>query len=148
MKMKLKDTKALQKEISEKGKNFQKALVYSLEVLLEKLINHAKQSGEYVDRTGNLKSGIGGVVLLNKKPITYKGFEQVLEGAEGIQRSESFLESLIPNMPNGYVILIVAGMDYASYVQEGHGLNVLQSSSLRLDVELPKVLSQLKKSLK
>ena len=144
----MKHKEQINKEILRKKQDFEKALVYALEVLVERLINHAKMSAEYQDRTGNLKSSIGGVLLRDRKPIVYKGFDVVLEGTEGECTGETFIDSLIPTMPGGYVLLVVAGMDYASYVQNVHGLNVLQSTLLKLNMDLPALLRDLKSQMK
>ena len=147
MALKMKDKEQVNKEIQRMRGNFEKALVYTLEALVERLINHAKMSAEYQDQTGNLKSSIGGVLLRDRKPIVYNGFDVVLQGTEGMQNGEAFIDSLIPTMPGGYVLLIVAGMDYASYVQGVHGLNVLASTFLKLNMDLPQVLQAIKNEM-
>jgi hypothetical protein len=47
-------------------------------------------------------------------------------------------------MNNGYVILLVAGMQYATYVEDHHNLNVLKQSELLMDRELPIIIEKLK----
>ena len=45
---------------------------------------------------------------------------------------------------NGYAILIVAGMNYASYVENFHDLNVLKKTELKMERDIPKIIERLK----
>lgn len=132
---------SLNSYIKGQSNKIEKALIYQMEYLVAKLENHAKLSAGYQDQTANLKSSIGGVVLRNRQPISYKGFT----GANwGVSKGKEFINELSSEMNNGYVILLVAGMQYATYVEDHHNLNVLKQSELLMDRELPIIIEKLK----
>lgn len=144
MALKLINKKAFSKALLIQSKRIEQALIFQLGALVAELENHAKVSAGYVDRTSNLKSSIGGVVLKNGNPITYKGFEGK---GEGVAEGKNFIDSLISNYPTGYTILVVAGMEYASSVENYHGLNVLKKTELKMNSDLPKAMLRLKRSI-
>ena len=147
MSLKLANKDELNKYILAQSVNIEKALIYRLEAFVAELQNHAKLSAGYKDQTGNLKASIGGVLLNQGKPVSYAGFEETEEGSS-IKSSADFLNSLISKYKKGYTILVVAGMEYASYVENYHGRNVLKKSELKMAKELPVLLENLKKQIK
>lgn len=144
MRITAKNKQEVSKFILNYGNRIEAALIYQLEILVAQLENHAKRSAGYQDRTANLKSSIGGVVLKDGKVVTYKGFtgRQV-----GTSTGLEFINSLISDFSQGYVLILVAGMDYATYVENYHGLNVLKKSELKMRSDLPKMLNKLKKKI-
>ncbi len=142
MVMKLKNKKGLSQYILSRSLVIEKALIFLLEALVADLQNHAKLNAGYEDQTSNLKGSIGGVVLKNGKPITYKGFDT--DGKTGNITGLEFINNLISGYGSGYVILIVAGMEYGSYVEDLHNLNVLKKSELKMNRELSNILQGLK----
>lgn len=142
MALKLKNRKQLSKYILEQGVLIEKALIFNLEALVAELENHAKLNAGYEDQTSNLKGSIGGVVLKNGTPISYAGFNGTAEGAT---EGKDYLSTLVSGNPKGYVIIVVAGMNYATYVENYHTLNVLKKTELKMQRELPKLLNRLKK---
>ena len=144
MALKLKNIQQLRNHISEQANDIESTLLYNLEYLVAELQNHAKKSAEYNDQTGNLKSSIGGVVLKDNKPISYTGFQVVKKGKEGTVIGSDFLTEQIKNASKGYVLLLVAGMEYATYVENFHNLNVLKKTELYAAIEMPKIVANLK----
>ncbi len=55
---------------------------------------------------------------------------KVEAGTEGAKEGERFAESLKPLFPEGYALIVVAGMNYAESV-EAHGRDVLASAETR-----------------
>jgi len=117
-------------------------LIRELEILVANLENHAKLTAGYEDQTSNLKGSIGGVVLKDGRIVSKKGFDS--GGAEGNTTGIEFINSLIGYNTKGFVIILVAGMEYATYQENFHNNNVLKKSELKMKRELPKVLSKLK----
>lgn len=146
MALKLQNKKEFTQYLFQQAERMEQALVYNLEALVAELENHAKLSAEYKDQTSNLKSSIGGVVLQNGKPVTYKGFTSGTP--EGNTTGMNYINSLIPNYPKGFVLLVVAGMDYAAYVEDIHNLNVLKKTELKMAREIPVLLNRLKSRFK
>ena len=142
MSLKLKNSKAFSNLLLVKARRIEAALIYNLAYFIAELENHAKESAGYEDQTSNLKGSIGGVLLNNGKPITYRGFDS--HGEVGNRTGMEFLNSLIEQHKQGYVILIVAGMEYATYVENYHDKNVLKKTELKMRRELPRLLRKLK----
>ena len=152
MKLKIspKVIEALKNELVLKQLTYEKQLTYLLEAAVAELVNHAKLGAEYQDQTSNLKSSIGGIVLRNGVPVTYRGFqnEEVgTDGESGVKTGLEFATEVSKNIGTGYGIVIVAGMEYATYVEDVHGLNVLGKTGLKAYEELPKLLAQLKQRI-
>lgn len=141
MALKLKNKDSLAKYIIRQGNVIEKALIYQLEYLVAELENHAKENGEYNDQTANLRSSIGGVVLKDGRPVTYRGFTGTEEGKK---TGMEFINSLIGKFQSGYVVLIVAGMEYATYVEDMYGLNVLKKTELQMKSEIDRIIKRLK----
>lgn len=138
----LENKKVIQQYIRNYAKIIESALIREMEIIVTRLENHAKDSAGYQDQTANLKNSIGGVVLKDGIPIQYSGFS-----GEGGEEGKNFINSLISDYSNGYVILIVAGMEYATYVENYHQLNVLKKSELLLPSEMDKMFKRLEKAL-
>lgn len=144
MSLKVKNKDAISKYIQRQKVLIEKALIFNLEALVSELQTHAKNNAGYEDQTSNLKSSIGGVLLKNKRPVTYRGFEGE---SDGTSTGLEFINSLISDQNNGYVIVIVAGMEYATYVEDIHQLNVLKKTELKMNRDLPLLLKKLSKKI-
>ena len=120
-----------------------KALVNALRYLGERCINEARDSGTYTDRTGNLRASLGYVVLKDGKPLgspkLIRGGTQ--DGKEGGE--ETIRQAISETNDEGYVLIVVAGMHYAKYV-ESMGYNVLTSAQLLAERQAPTILNQLR----
>ena len=108
----------------------------------ESCITEARDNGSYMDQTGNLRSSIGYVVVRDGKIVGMKVGEQVKEGTEGKGKAESYMTRLASEHSTGISLIVVAGMNYAVYV-EGRGKNVLSSSELLAECIVPQMLEQL-----
>ena len=111
-------------------KNLEKALVNRLEYVLEELKTHAKSNAGYNFQTGNLNSSIGGAVYKNGIPIALRGFEVESAGSEGSKVGLEYLNNLALKGRGSYVIVLVAGMEYASSVENLHNRNVLAKTEM------------------
>lgn len=120
-----------------------KALVNALRYLGERCINEARDSGTYTDRTGNLRASLGYVVLKDGKPL---GSPTLIRGGtlDGKAMGEETIRQAISETNDeGYVLIVVAGMHYAKYV-EAMGYNVLTSAQLLAERQAPIILNQLR----
>lgn len=92
---------------------------------------------DYHDITGNLRSSIGYVILVDGKPRvngaskTFSGEKG--NGEEGPAAAEALLSSLQAKFPWGVVLIICAGMKYAAYVEAIHHKDVLTSAELKME---------------
>lgn len=86
----------------------------------ERCITEARDNGSYTDRTGHLRSSVGYVVLL----------DGMLQSQGNINKhNQEQIEKIKSKYPKGLVLIVVAGKNYAAYV-EAKGYNVLSSAEL------------------
>ena len=101
----------------------------------------------WYDQTGNLRSSVGYVIAHNKNIIQYSTFNQVKQGSEGVKTGKDLAKELAKRYSNNYVLIVVAGMNYAEFVEAMENKNVLASAELFARKELPGMMSKLKKQL-
>jgi hypothetical protein len=118
------------------------ALVYNLCAIGEQVLNAARLTNSYKDQTGNLRSSIGYVVSMNGEIVQMSSFDVVKEGGDGAKGGKAYALQLVKDFPQGIVLIVVAGMNYASYVS-AKGYDVLDSSELLADRLVPQMLGQL-----
>jgi len=132
----------IERILREKIEKYHQKVIRILRIVGEKCINEARTNGSYQDQTGNLRSSIGYVVLQDGKPIEKGGFQLTKSGGNGQKEGETFINKVISQYPSGFVLVVVAGMKYASYV-EARNYNVLSSAELLAEKEVPKLLKAL-----
>ena len=118
------------------------ALIYNLCAVGEQVLNQARSTNSYKDQTGNLRSSIGYVVAVDGEVVQSSSFEVVKDGADGSRDGKSYAIDLVKQFPEGIVLIVVAGMNYASYVS-AKGYDVLDSSEVLADRLVPEILKQL-----
>lgn len=102
----------------------------------------------YIDWTANLRSSIGYVVLDDGQVIAESDFsplsgERGTSGVTGAKEGKEFIEKLARENGNGLVLIIVAGMPYAAYV-EAKGYDVLGSAEDEAERIVKRLLSKIK----
>ena len=137
----------IEKIFNEKLKNVEKAMIAALKRLGEECVRVARIEGNYTDQTGNLRSSIGYVILVNGV-IVSENFESASkdENKKGVHTGKSFAEELAKNYPNDFVLIVVAGMNYAAAV-ESKSRDVLTSSEIYAKQRLPQMLKNLKMNI-
>ena len=137
-----------------------------LDILGEMAVNEAKDNGAYLDQTSNLRSSIGYVVVVNGQ-IVREAFEasgsgkievsfsslktrkvhttKISGGQTGVSTGQAVARALASKHNTGFALVVVAGMNYALYV-EANGLNVLTSAEQLAKRKLPKLLEQIKRN--
>lgn len=110
--------------------------VYVMTYIGELCVSEARTNGNYTDRTGNLRNSIGYAVLVDGKTI-----EQFTQNAEGGQQSAKLIQQIKGKFKEGIVLLVVAGMNYASHV-EALNYNVITSAQLLGRKLVPQVLKK------
>ena len=131
---------------------FQKAIMVKLDEAIktkfkylgEELVKYAKDNHNYTDQTGNLTNSIGYAVVHNNE-IVYSSVDNVSGVADdsAFQAAKEMAQTIYGN--NGYSLIIVAGMNYAAYV-EAKGYNVILPAELKAKKdfinEIAKVLTK------
>ena len=123
--------------------NAKEAAITALNYVGLECINEARQNGKYTDQSGNLRSSINYVVLDDGVAIRKGDFKMVKNTAtEAKQKSEELIAKLSATYKTGLVLVVVAGMDYAVYV-EARGYNVLNSAETLAKKLVPQMLKEL-----
>lgn len=108
-----------------------KAIVQVLSRLGVECVTKAREphAGDWEDHSGNLRSSIGFMITYNGKKVTSDGFEPTAapdgNGAEGQQEGQNFIMSIASQNSQGYALVMVAGMNYAEFVEAHESRDVL-----------------------
>lgn len=132
----------LKQVIAEKIARIETAILLRLQRVGEQFVTDARLSGTYKDRTGNLRSSIGYVILKNGEQYSEGGFVQIKTGVQGTSVGKSILNEAMLKFPKGYVLIVVAGMSYAAAV-ESRGRDVLTGSSQRAVINLKNAIERI-----
>jgi hypothetical protein len=111
-------------------------LVDMLDETLAEIIEIAKKKNTYVDRTKNLRSSIGYMIYKDgafvKSNFKTDGSGEDGNGTVGVEVGKKIADEVGKSFSSGYVCVLVAGMDYALYV-ESKGFYVLTGSWMEFD---------------
>ena len=131
--------KMLRQEVEKRKQVLIRTMLYCA----EEITNAARSTDSYKDQTGNLRSSIGCIVIVDGKIIREYGFEQIKQGAQGVTDGKDYAYSLARQYPKGIAIVAVAGKEYASYVAD-KGYDVLDSAEILAEEVVTKSLKELK----
>lgn len=137
----------IEKQLNTTGDRIRQAAINTMCYVGEQCIKEARDNGDYNDITGNLRSSIGYCVLQNGKVVKrssgkhFSGPEG--NGSEGIKEGRELLQRLQGEYPKGIVLILAAGMNYAVYVEDIHGRNVLTSAELLAKELVPALLKKI-----
>lgn len=137
----------IEKQLGTTGERIRTAAVNTMCYVGEQCVRQARDNGDYNDITGNLRSSIGycvlqnGKVVKNSKQKAYAGPKG--NGQQGVLEGEEFLKKLQGDYPKGIVLILAAGMDYAVYVEDIHGRDVLTSAELLARDLVPALLKKI-----
>lgn len=106
----------------------------------EMAVNEARMNGSYMDQTGNLRSSIGYVIVVDGT-IVEENFSH--PGGRGGKKTGLDLAREIALSKPDIALVVVAGMNYASHV-ESRGKNVLTSAEQMASRIVPDLLKQLR----
>ena len=129
--------------IEQRKEMLENEIIDRLQFIGETFVNNARANGEYTDRTGNLRSSIGYVILKNGE-IIQESFEG--KTAEGNATGLKVATESSKKFKQGIVLIVVAGMDYAGYV-ESKSYDVLTASSITAETELKASIQEMKTAL-
>ncbi|WP_276359902.1 hypothetical protein [Daejeonella sp. H1SJ63] len=134
----------IRKLIEQRFTMLDEAIISRFSYIGETFVKNARENGTYNDITGNLRSSIGYIVLKNGKQKAGGGFEKYSNGSKGQTSGKKFLKEISVKFPSGYVLIVVAGMQYAAAV-ESRGKDVLTGSSIVAKQELKRAFQRFKK---
>lgn len=96
-----------------------------LQIITEARLKEGHAVGGFNDQTGNLRASIGYIVLYDGNVIT-TDFQSAIEGT---QIGLDYANEVALSYPKGFVLIIVAGMKYATYVED-LGYDVISGSTM------------------
>lgn len=123
-----------------------KQLVDRFALLGDLLYQEALTKITYTHQTGNLGSSTGYIIVHDGVKIGEGGFfpisgpKRTSADGDGTEIGRLYAESLIPEFPEGFALIFVAGMYYAGYV-EAKGYNVITSAELWAEREAARILN-------
>lgn len=138
-------TKTPKAQIAAEFDAFEKEMTRRIVAMLSKLgeecANEARKNGSYRDDTGNLRSSVGYLIAVDgsvqKQSFTPIG--NAKDGDTGVKKAEALAHDVVKNFPHDIVLILVAGMECASYVAN-RGYDVLDSAEMWAKKEAPKKL--------
>jgi len=98
-------------------------LIWTLAMVGEQFVNDARNIRTYRDQTGNLRSSIGYIIAQDGKIVK----ENMAGTPEGQAHARQTAEEVLRENQKGFVLIGVAGMEYAAAV-ESKGYDVITGS--------------------
>lgn len=126
-------------KVQEFQKRLESATVFLLQFMGEELTKYAREQHNYTDQTGNLTNSIGYAVVRNGKIVNYGG---EIKSGDGAAEGLKIAQKMAANASSSFSLLIVAGMNYAAYV-EAKGYNVILPAELKAKADLPAYMQKL-----
>jgi hypothetical protein len=133
---------SIQNYLREQIERREKAIIKTLLYVGEQCVNKAREKGGYNDQTGNLRSSVGYILVKGGNIINVSDFKQEKNGTEGTKDGLSFAKQKAREYNTGIVLIVVAGMNYASCVAS-NGYDVLDSAELYADTSICNLLTKL-----
>lgn len=135
-----KTLRAISERLHKSSDGIENKILSVLDIAGQQAVRIARNTKTYKDETGNLTSSIGYGVFHFGKSHSIGGFGGGIGEQKGLQKLQE-LSSDHASKP--YVLIVVAGMEYALYV-ERRGYVVLDAADLQLDGILRSELSKIK----
>ena len=121
---------AIDKKIAKEINRAENEILKKLSFIGEHAVNDARGNGDYMDNTGNLRSSIGYTILKNGETVRTSSFDRVKqEASKAKKESTKLLDELRTKFNTGFVLIVVAGMDYAVTVEARVGMYFPPQSS-------------------
>jgi hypothetical protein len=105
------------------------ALAYLGEECVSKIRNRSGDDS-WFDQTGNLRSSIGYAIYNDGKVLMESAFNMIKNGTEGQSAGEKMVADLASKYASTYALVVVAGMNYAEYVEARDNKDVLAQTEL------------------
>lgn len=103
-------------------------------------------SESWYDQTGNLRSSIGYAVYDHGLRKVQSSFQTIIGGSEGSSEGKKMINNLANEYSKVYALVVVAGMNYAEYVESLENKDVLASTELWAKGVIDARLERAKKS--
>ena len=167
----------IHKILMKEAERVERLTIRALSYLGEQCVIRVRDRGgdkSWYDQSGNLRSSVGYVIAHNGNIVSRYGFDSSMGkaahtkqveyvtkdgkkvsftarvkagGQEGAKTGKDLAEELARRYSNDYVLVIVAGMNYAEYVEAMDNKDVLASTELWSIDQVPKMLEKLKRQI-
>ena len=140
----------IHKVLMKEANRVERLTIRALSYLGEQCVSRVRNRGgnkSWYDQSGNLRSSVGYVIAYNGSIIQYSDFNKIKQGSEGVTVGKKLAEELVKRYSSDYVLVIVAGMNYAEYVERKDNKDVLASTELWAIDQVPKMLEKLKRQI-
>ena len=115
----------------------QSAILEQLKYVGREAVNvmRSNKANDYTDRTGNLRSSCGYAIAYDGDVKSISDFSAVKDGGDGSDQGRELARKIAVEDSQGrrWALVLVAGMNYASYVQNLHGRDVIESASVKAE---------------
>ncbi len=118
------------------------AILFNLQTVGEQFVRNARSTKTYGNITSNLRSSCGYVILQDGRQLQ-SNFEGT---SKGQQKGKEVAGEVASQFPRGFVLIGVAGMEYAAAV-EAKGYDVISSSAITAENALRKAIVRLSKKI-
>ena len=102
------------------------------------------EESNWDDKSHNLRSSIGFLLVCDGKILRSNFALSNESGKEGLEAGKQYARELAEQYPSGFVLIIVAGMNYAAYVEAVESKTVLAGGELYARKALEKVLKKMR----
>lgn len=136
--------------LQSEAERIQMLTIRALSALGELCISDARDrppEDSWFDNTGNLRSSIGYVIAYMGNIVQYSEFKQIKDGSEGSDTGKKFAEEIAKKISKDYALVVVAGMNYAEFVEAMDNKDVLAHPELFAKAQLPKIMEKLKRQI-
>jgi len=126
------DNRDIERWMNQFQDEVEEKIIETLKYVGDEFVRRARIHGEYRDRSGNLRSSIGYSIVQDGTMVK----EDILEAEKGSdkktgkRKAKRLMETVAEEFNTGWVLIGVAGMDYAVYVENIHGRDVISSSAI------------------
>ena len=125
--------KALEEIMNAVPEILKEEIIRALAILGEECVIRIRdRSGEesWFDQTHNLRGSIGYAIYNHSQIMIESAFNQVNSGKDGPVKGRQMVKELASKYAQTFALVIVAGMEYADYVEAMKGKDVLASTEL------------------
>ena len=129
----------ISKSLNQQIEVINKQVLMIMQYVGETGVNIARTSGSYHDRTGNLRSSVG-LLIIDNGVVTSRNI--VAKSVEAKASVDAFISELSAKYTKGMVLILLAGMDYASKVS-AMNYDVIDSAEIRTEPMLMRMLKNI-----
>ena len=120
------------KQLKEDIQKKREEVAAELSIVGEKVVNGILngETSSWNDQSGNLRSSVGYIVTIDGQIESEGGFRRFADADEGPSKGKAYARTLAPQYSEGVALIIVAGMEYAAYVEAMENKTVLAQGEI------------------